>query len=56
MVKALVAVLADGTSMRLVAGVDRDNVASAGVLEKSGFKKIPELTTVGRFGFELSIN
>lgn len=56
MVKALLTALGGGPRMRLAAGVDRENVASAAVLEKSGFRKIPEQTTAGRFGFELEIN
>lgn len=56
MVKALIAEFGNGDRMRLAAGVDRDNVASASVLEKSGFQKMPAETTPGRFYFELKIN
>ncbi|MEO1918208.1 MAG: GNAT family N-acetyltransferase [Paracoccaceae bacterium] len=55
MVTELIAAIKGGLQTRLVAGVDRDNVASVGVLEKSGFKKIPEKTTAGRYYFEIDV-
>lgn len=56
MIKELVSVLGSSSRINLAARVDRDDVASVKVLEKSGFKKISEQTTVGRFYFELTVN
>lgn len=55
MIKALIAAMKSGSRMRLAAGVDRDNVASAGVLEKCGFEKLHEQSTSSRNFFELVI-
>jgi ribosomal-protein-alanine N-acetyltransferase len=56
MIKGLLATLRGDRQMRLAAGVDRDNVGSVKVLEKSGFRKIPAQTTAGRYYFDLTIN
>lgn len=55
MITGLITAIKGGLQARLVAGVDRDNAASVGVLEKSGFKKIPEQTTAGRYYFEIDV-
>ena len=51
-VKALIAAFENEPRMKLVAGVDRSNIASARVLEKSGFTKQHEQSTAGRNYFE----
>ena len=54
-VTALLANLANENGVRVLAGVDNDNIASARVLEKSGFKKLHEQSTDSRSFFELVI-
>ena len=56
LVAGLVAVFETGPRIRLVAGVDRSNAASARVLEKSGFGRLPEQSTGDRDIFEQTSN
>lgn len=51
-VKALIAAFASEPPMKIVAGVDRSNIASARVLEKSGFTKQHDQSTAGRNFYE----
>jgi len=55
-INGLVSDLGNKGESRLLAGVDADNIASARVLEKVGFKKLHERTTVSRSFFELVIS
>ena len=52
--KSLVSKLKAGPAFLLLAGVDRDNVASATVLTKTGFKEAQDQATEGRLFFEFS--
>ena len=54
-ISALVSEFGDDLELRLVAGVDSANLASARVLEKSGFVKLHEQSTDSRAFFELLI-